>query len=127
MHQRNAASVLAEKAYYILAADTDPEDVHFPRDQSLAGSVQKHLHAGGRAHGIKFERMVVIAESEAGFAALLARAVQSVSQGFESVETAALVRRKIRIHSVLEAQFFATRYRRSELAAVFRHEESGIQ
>src|SRR5437667_7482617 len=104
MHQRNAASVLAEKAYDILAADTDPEDVHFPRDQSLVGSAQKGLHAGSRAHSLKFERMVVIAESEAGFAAFFARAVQSVSQGFESVETAALVRRKIRIHDVLETQ-----------------------
>ena len=58
----------------------DPKNIHFQADQFRVQRVEQKLKTGGAVHRFKFERVVVIAEAEAGGAAFFACFVELLSQ-----------------------------------------------
>ncbi len=70
MNERETAGILFEIGQRILAGNTDPAEIHFHGDEfGIRFGEEKIVRklAAERQGGVEFERVIVIAELDAGF------------------------------------------------------------
>src|SRR6266446_1746219 len=94
VNERKAARIFLEIRERILAGDADPAEVHFHVDEFGMRFGEKKIvgeFAGERIGGIEFERVIVIAELDAGLGAGFARFIKKFSGALPAVRRRALL------------------------------------
>src|SRR6266851_7830872 len=92
--EREAAGIFFEIGEGILAGDADPAEIHFHGDEFGIRFGEEEIireFAAEREGGIEFERMIVVAELDAGFLAGFAGAIEKIRRALPAAGLGALL------------------------------------